>query len=46
MDEPVANLDEIRALLAHLPGPDLEAGSLAGGRQAACFEVGARQVGQ
>jgi nicotinate-nucleotide--dimethylbenzimidazole phosphoribosyltransferase len=34
MDEPVANLDEIRALLAHLPGPDLEAGSLAATRQA------------
>jgi nicotinate-nucleotide--dimethylbenzimidazole phosphoribosyltransferase len=34
MVEPVANLDEIRALLAHLPGPDLEAGSLAATRQA------------
>ena len=34
MDEPVANLDEIRTLLAHLPGPDLEAGSLAATRQA------------
>jgi nicotinate-nucleotide--dimethylbenzimidazole phosphoribosyltransferase len=34
MDEPIADLDEIRALLAHLPGPDLEAGSLAATRQA------------
>src|SRR6202049_3823257 len=29
MPEPAANLDEIRALLAHLPGPDLEAGTAA-----------------
>jgi nicotinate-nucleotide--dimethylbenzimidazole phosphoribosyltransferase len=28
-DDPPANLDEIRALLAHLPGPDLDAGSVA-----------------
>ncbi|HYZ42675.1 MAG TPA: nicotinate-nucleotide--dimethylbenzimidazole phosphoribosyltransferase, partial [Stellaceae bacterium] len=28
------NLDEIRALLAHLPGPDLEAGTAAAARQA------------
>ena len=34
MDEPVANLDEIRSLSGHLPGPDLEAGSLAATRQA------------
>jgi nicotinate-nucleotide--dimethylbenzimidazole phosphoribosyltransferase len=34
MDEPVADLDEIRALMAHLPGPDLEAGSAATLRQA------------
>jgi nicotinate-nucleotide--dimethylbenzimidazole phosphoribosyltransferase len=34
MDEPIADLDEIRALLAHLSGPDLEAGSLAATRQA------------
>jgi nicotinate-nucleotide--dimethylbenzimidazole phosphoribosyltransferase len=34
MAEPVANLDEIRALLAHLPGPDLEAGTAAAARQA------------
>jgi nicotinate-nucleotide--dimethylbenzimidazole phosphoribosyltransferase len=34
MDEPVANLDEIRALLGHSPGPDLEAGTLAATRQA------------
>ncbi len=27
MPEPVAQLDEIRALLQHLPGPDLEAGT-------------------
>ena len=27
MPEPAASLDEIRALLAHLPGPDLEAGT-------------------
>jgi nicotinate-nucleotide--dimethylbenzimidazole phosphoribosyltransferase len=29
MPEPAANLDEIRALIAHLPGPDLEAGTAA-----------------
>jgi nicotinate-nucleotide--dimethylbenzimidazole phosphoribosyltransferase len=34
MVEPAANLDEIRALLAHLPGPDLEAGTAAAARQA------------
>src|SRR5215469_8488014 len=34
MAEPVANLDEIRALSAHLPGPDLEAGTAAAARQA------------
>jgi nicotinate-nucleotide--dimethylbenzimidazole phosphoribosyltransferase len=33
MAEPIANLDEIRALSAHLPGPDLEAGTLAASRQ-------------
>jgi nicotinate-nucleotide--dimethylbenzimidazole phosphoribosyltransferase len=33
MAEPVANLDEIRALLAHLPGPDLAAGAAAAARQ-------------
>jgi nicotinate-nucleotide--dimethylbenzimidazole phosphoribosyltransferase len=33
MTEPVANLDEIRALLRHLPGPDLGAGSAAARRQ-------------
>jgi nicotinate-nucleotide--dimethylbenzimidazole phosphoribosyltransferase len=33
MDEPVAELDEIRTLSAHLPGPDLEARTLAGTRQ-------------
>jgi len=27
MDEPIGDLDEIRALMAHLPGPDLAAGS-------------------
>jgi nicotinate-nucleotide--dimethylbenzimidazole phosphoribosyltransferase len=27
MDEPITDLDEIRALMAHLPGPDLAAGS-------------------
>jgi len=32
--EPVTNLDEIRGLLAHLPGPDLEAGNAAATRQA------------
>ncbi|MGH7116218.1 MAG: nicotinate-nucleotide--dimethylbenzimidazole phosphoribosyltransferase [Stellaceae bacterium] len=31
---PTANLDEMRALLAHLPGPDLEAGQAAAARQA------------
>jgi nicotinate-nucleotide--dimethylbenzimidazole phosphoribosyltransferase len=34
MAEPVATLDEIRALSAHLPSPDLEAGALAVSRQA------------
>ena len=34
MDEPIADLDEIRALSAHLPGPDLEAGTFAATRQA------------
>src|SRR5579872_7384533 len=34
MDEPVASLDEMRALLAQLPGPDLEAGTAAAARQA------------
>src|SRR6202140_3531893 len=33
MPEPVASLDEIRALLAHLPGPDLEAGTAAATRE-------------
>src|SRR5262250_1699532 len=33
MTEPVAHLDEMRALLAHLPGPDLEAGTAAAARQ-------------
>jgi nicotinate-nucleotide--dimethylbenzimidazole phosphoribosyltransferase len=33
MDKPVADLDEIRALSAHLPGPDLEAGTSAATRQ-------------
>src|SRR4051795_10487571 len=34
MADPVANLDEIRALLAQLPGPDLAAGTAAAARQA------------
>ena len=34
MPEPIANLDEIRALLAHLPGPDLESRTAASRRQA------------
>ncbi|MGC2201622.1 MAG: nicotinate-nucleotide--dimethylbenzimidazole phosphoribosyltransferase, partial [Stellaceae bacterium] len=34
MSEPAANLDEIRTLLRHLPGPDLEAGTAAAARQA------------
>ncbi len=33
MNEPAADLDEIRALLAHLPGPDLDAGAAAALRQ-------------
>src|SRR3954467_14389192 len=33
MPEPVASLDEIRALLSHLPGPDLDAGSAAATRE-------------
>src|SRR2546427_6621011 len=34
MAEPAASLDEIRTLLAHLPGPDLEAGTAAAAREA------------
>ncbi|HTV46707.1 MAG TPA: nicotinate-nucleotide--dimethylbenzimidazole phosphoribosyltransferase [Stellaceae bacterium] len=34
MPEPIANLDEMRALLAQLPGPDLDAGTAAAQRQA------------
>jgi nicotinate-nucleotide--dimethylbenzimidazole phosphoribosyltransferase len=34
MAEPVANLDDIRRLLAHLPRPDLEAGTAAAAHQA------------
>ncbi|HTV44812.1 MAG TPA: nicotinate-nucleotide--dimethylbenzimidazole phosphoribosyltransferase [Stellaceae bacterium] len=34
MPDPIATLDEIRALLHHLPGPDLDAGSAAATRQA------------
>src|SRR6266700_3538244 len=34
MPEPVASLDEIRAHIAHLPGPDLAAGSAAATREA------------
>ena len=34
MPEPAASLDEIRALMAHLPGPDLEAGTAAAQREA------------
>jgi nicotinate-nucleotide--dimethylbenzimidazole phosphoribosyltransferase len=33
MPKPAANLDEIRALLAHLPGPDLAAGTAAAERE-------------
>jgi nicotinate-nucleotide--dimethylbenzimidazole phosphoribosyltransferase len=33
MPEPIANLDEIRALLAQLPGPDLKSGTAAALRQ-------------
>src|SRR4051812_45869124 len=33
MAKPAASLDEIRALLAHLPGPDLEAGTAAALRE-------------
>src|SRR5260370_28631928 len=33
MPEPATSLDEIRALRAHLPGPDLEAGSAAATRE-------------
>ena len=33
MPEPIADLDEIRALLAHLPGPDMEAGDAAAVRE-------------
>ena len=29
MDEPAANLDEMRTLLRELPGPDLAAGTAA-----------------
>ena len=34
MSEPATDLNEIRALLAHLPGPDLDAGSAAASREA------------
>ena len=34
MPEPAASLDEIRALMAHLPGPDRDAGSAAAMREA------------
>ncbi|HEX3884173.1 MAG TPA: nicotinate-nucleotide--dimethylbenzimidazole phosphoribosyltransferase [Stellaceae bacterium] len=34
MPEPAASLDEIRALMAHLPGPDLEAAATAAQREA------------
>src|SRR5260370_438331 len=34
MPDPVTSLDEIRALLAHLPGPDLDAGGAAAAREA------------
>jgi nicotinate-nucleotide--dimethylbenzimidazole phosphoribosyltransferase len=34
MPEPIADMDEIRALLSHLPGPDRESGSAAAARQA------------
>ena len=34
MPEPAASLDEIRALMTHLPGPDLEAGTAAALREA------------
>ena len=40
MAEPVANLDEIRALFAHLPGPDLEAGTAAALRAGATDQAG------
>ncbi|MGC2413775.1 MAG: nicotinate-nucleotide--dimethylbenzimidazole phosphoribosyltransferase, partial [Stellaceae bacterium] len=33
MPDPAASLDEIRALLTHLPGPDLDAGSAAATRE-------------
>ncbi|MBV9018515.1 MAG: nicotinate-nucleotide--dimethylbenzimidazole phosphoribosyltransferase [Alphaproteobacteria bacterium] len=33
MPEPLADLDEIRALMAHLPGPDLKAGTAAAMRE-------------
>jgi nicotinate-nucleotide--dimethylbenzimidazole phosphoribosyltransferase len=33
MPEPVASLDEIRALMGHLPGPDLDAGAAAALRE-------------
>jgi nicotinate-nucleotide--dimethylbenzimidazole phosphoribosyltransferase len=34
MPEPATNLEEMRVLVAHLPGPDLEAGTAAAARQA------------
>jgi nicotinate-nucleotide--dimethylbenzimidazole phosphoribosyltransferase len=40
MDEPAANLDEIRALLRELPGPDLAAGTAAAARQAQLTKPG------
>jgi len=38
MPEPVVGLDEIRGLMAHLPGPDLEAGTARGNPRAAADE--------
>jgi len=42
MNEPTASLDEMRSLLAHLPGPDLEAGAAAAARSLAprCASAG------
>ena len=42
MADPVANLDEIRELMAHLPGPDLEPGTAAAARRAPTDKAGRR----
>ena len=42
MSDPAPQLDEIRDLMAHLPGPDLEAGTRRGAARAAADKAGRR----